>query len=75
MDVSYQWLSFFLDDDKELADIGKSYASGKGAFWSTNLVKDRLIALLQDMVRMHQAKRADVDDAEVAAWMTVRKLT
>ena len=74
VDVAYQWLSFFLDDDAELAAIAESYGSGKGAFWSTGLVKDRLVALLQDMVAAHQAKRATVTEAEVKEWMAVRPL-
>jgi tryptophanyl-tRNA synthetase len=74
VDVAYQWLSFFLEDDDELAAIGASYASGQGPYWSTGLVKDKLIAVLQGMVAAHQAKRALVDDDVVKEWMAVRKL-
>ena len=28
IDVAYQWLRFFLEDDEELDAIGKSYGSG-----------------------------------------------
>mmetsp|Transcript_42929 Transcript_42929/g.86789 ORF Transcript_42929/g.86789 Transcript_42929/m.86789 type:complete len:753 (+) Transcript_42929:72-2330(+) len=73
-DVAYQWLSFFLEDDDELAAIGESYRSGKGAYWSTGLVKERLIVLLQEMVAKHQARRALVTDAEVGEWMAVRPI-
>ena len=74
VDVAYQWLSFFLDDDDELAAIGASYSSGKGPYWSTGLVKDKLISLLQEMVAAHQAKRVLVDDTVVKEWMAVRRL-
>jgi len=29
VDVSYQWLTFFLDDDKKLKDIHDKYKSGE----------------------------------------------
>lgn len=73
-DVSYQWLTFFLDDDEELARIRDSYGSGKGEFWSTTLVKARLIQLLQEMVQKHQEARAVVTMEEVRSWMEVREL-
>merc|ERR1712039_348754 len=57
-DVSYQWLRFFLDDDEELEKIGRDYGSGSGEYWNTGSVKKRLVALLQDMVAAHIAKRA-----------------
>ena len=49
MDVSYQWLRFFLDDDAELEKIGKDYGSGSGEFWATGMVKNRLIGILQEV--------------------------
>jgi len=73
-DVSYQWLRFFLEDDEELAKIGKEYGSGMGDFWNTGSVKERLIELLQGMVKEHQERRAKVTDEEVAEWMAVRAL-
>ena len=29
VDVPYQWLTFFLDDDEKLADIADKYSKGK----------------------------------------------
>ena len=75
VDVAFQWLGFFLDDDAELDAIGASYSSGKGEYWSTGKVKDKLVGLLQEMVAAHQARRAKVDEAEVAKWMAVRSIT
>jgi tryptophanyl-tRNA synthetase len=72
VDVSYQWLRFFLEDDDELARIGESYGSGKGEFWSTGSVKTRLIEILQVLVAEHQARRASITDDEVRKWMTER---
>jgi tryptophanyl-tRNA synthetase len=74
VDVSYQWLRFFLEDDDELAAIGESYGSGKGDYWSTGSVKARLIALLQQLVSEHQERRARITDEEVRKWMKERSI-
>jgi tryptophanyl-tRNA synthetase len=57
IDVAYQWLRFFLEDDEELDAIGKSYGSGSGEFWNTAAVKERLVVELQKLVRAHKARR------------------
>lgn len=72
VDVSYQWLRFFLEDDDELERIGKDYGSGSGEFWSTALVKQKLISVLQHLVAQHQERRAKVTDEEIRKWMTER---
>lgn len=72
VDVSYQWLRFFLDDDEELARIGESYGSGKGDYWSTGNVKARLIEVVQKLVAEHQERRANISDEDVRTWMTER---
>jgi len=74
VDVSYQWLRFFMEDDEELERIGKEYGSGTGEFWSTGLVKARLIQLLQDLVMEHQKRRALVTNDVVQLWMKERCL-
>lgn len=74
VDVSYQWLRFFLDDDAELEKIGKEYGTGQGEYWNTGSVKNRLIKELQELVGAHQERRAKVTDEVVAEWMKVRKL-
>ena len=74
VDVSFQWLRFFLEDDDELAKIGESYGSGQGDFWSTSLVKARLIQLLQELVAEHQERRAQITDEEVRKWMQERSI-
>lgn len=74
VDVSYQWLTFLLEDDEELATIGKDYGSGSGEYWSTGKVKARLIQLLQDLVAKHQEHRAKITDDEVRKWMAQRSI-
>ena len=73
-DVSYQWLSFLLEDDEELAKIGQDYGSGSGEYWSTGQVKGRLITLLQALVAEHQERRAKITDDEVRKWMAQRSI-
>jgi len=72
VDVSYQWLRFFLEDDDELEQIGKDYASGSGEFWSTGKVKQKLISTLQELVANHQERRDKLTDEEVRKWMVER---
>lgn len=72
VDVSFQWLRFFLEDDDELNYIAKSYGSGKGEYWSTGAVKKRLVEVLQTLVKEHQDRRALVTDQVVYEWMKER---
>ena len=74
IDVAYQWLRFFLEDDEELDAIGKSYGSGQGPYWNTAAVKERLVVELQKLVRAHKARRDVLTDSDVDAWMAVRAL-
>mmetsp|Transcript_17514 Transcript_17514/g.33206 ORF Transcript_17514/g.33206 Transcript_17514/m.33206 type:complete len:705 (-) Transcript_17514:1244-3358(-) len=72
VDVSYQWLRFFLEDDDELAQIGKDYSTGSGEFWSTAKVKARLVEVLKETVGDHQARRRSVTNEVVLDWMKER---
>lgn len=74
VDVSYQWLRFFLEDDDELEQIGKDYSTGKGEYWSTGKVKEKLITVCQNLVAAHQERRAKITDEEVRKWMTERSI-
>jgi tryptophanyl-tRNA synthetase len=70
-DISYQYLTFFLEDDQKLKQIGDDYGSGK---LLTREVKEVLIDLLNDVVNAHQTARANVSDDVVRAFMAIRKL-
>ena len=72
VDVSYQWLRFFLEDDDELARIGREYGSGNGEFWSTGSVKAKLVAVLKELVEEHQERRSKVTQDVVKKWMSER---
>lgn len=71
VDVAYQYLTFFLEDDAELKQIGDDYAAGR---LLTGEVKAKLISVLVPMVEAHQKARALVTDATVDAFMKVRPL-
>jgi tryptophanyl-tRNA synthetase len=71
VDVSCEWLRFFLEDDERLQTILTDYASGA---MLTGDVKKELIALLQEMVKEHQEQRALVTPEIIAAYMAVRPL-
>lgn len=74
VDVSYQWLRFFLEDDELLEKIGKDYASGSGEYWSTGIVKNKLIEVLKELVAAHRERRAKITDEEVRKWMAERSI-
>ena len=71
VDVSYEWLYYFMDDDARLEEIGRDYASGA---MLTGEVKKELIGVLQALVAEHQARRKDVTDEIVRQFMEVRQL-
>lgn len=71
VDVAYKYLSFFLDDDERLEEIGREYGSGR---MLTGEVKAELVAVLTEMVKKHQEKRAKITDDVVDAFMTSRPM-
>jgi tryptophanyl-tRNA synthetase len=71
VDIPYLYLTFFLEDEAELKQIGDDYGSGK---LLTREVKERLIVLINDIVTAHQVARANVTDEVVDAFMSIRKL-
>lgn len=71
IDVSYQWLRFFLEDDEKLESIGNDYKSGK---MLTGEIKKILIDILSDLALTHQKNREKVTDEVIARYMKVRPL-
>lgn len=71
IDVSYQYLKFFMEDDKRLEEIRVSYTKGE---LLTGYLKKELIEVLQRLVATHQENRAKVTDEVVRQFMTPRKL-
>ncbi|EFC49661.1 tryptophanyl-tRNA synthetase [Naegleria gruberi] len=72
VDVPYQYLQFFLEDDVQLEDIREKYSTGK---MLTGQVKGALIDLLQKMVAEHQERRKKITDEQVKEFLSVRKLS
>lgn len=72
VDVSFQYLRFFLDDDNELARIEREYSTGK---MMTGELKKILIGILQKLVKDHQEARAKITDEVVKQFMQVRPMS
>ncbi|EXJ88820.1 tryptophanyl-tRNA synthetase [Capronia epimyces CBS 606.96] len=71
-DVPFQYLTFFLEDDEELARIKKAYESGE---MLTGEIKQICIKEMQAYVADFQAKRALVTEEVVADYFKQRPLT
>ncbi|MBN2152641.1 MAG: tryptophan--tRNA ligase [Candidatus Lokiarchaeota archaeon] len=59
VDVPYQWLRFFEEDDDKLKKIHDDYQSGK---MLTGEIKQVLVDLLVRLLERHQAARAEAED-------------
>jgi len=71
VDIPYQWLRFFLEDDAELAHIAAEYGAGR---MLTSDVKAVLVRELTRVVATHQAARAKVSAELVEEYMRCRPL-
>ncbi|XP_066551038.1 tryptophan--tRNA ligase, cytoplasmic [Amia ocellicauda] len=71
VDVSFMYLTFFLEDDEKLEKIRQDYASGA---LLTGELKKCLIETLQPMILAHQEQRKKVTEETVRQFMTPRKL-
>ena len=72
VDVPYQYLTFFLDDDEKLEDIRSKYEKGE---MLTSEVKQVLIECIQEFLKEFQERRAKVTDEDVEKFISVRKIT
>ena len=70
-DVSYQWLTFFEEDDAKLARLKEGYT--KGEILSGEM-KAELVKCITPLVQRHQQARAKVTDEVVKTFMTPRQL-
>lgn len=71
VDVAYQYMSFFLDDDAKLAELKEQYS--KGDLMSGEMKKE-CIGVLQQFVAEFQERRAKVDQAKLDSFMKPHKL-
>lgn len=70
VDVPYQYLRFFLDDDTELERIATEYGAGR---MLTGEVKQLCFTILKEFVADFQARRAKVTDETVREFMDFSK--
>lgn len=66
VDVAYQYMGFFVDDDDEMRDVAAKYRSGELA---SGEMKKKCIAVLQTVVGDFQARRKAVTDDTVRQFM------
>nr|XP_012154066.1 PREDICTED: tryptophan--tRNA ligase, cytoplasmic isoform X2 [Megachile rotundata] len=71
VDIAYQWLRFFLEDDEKLEQLRKDYTSGEIL---TGELKKELINVLQPLVAAHQEARSKLTDETVKQYMVPRDL-
>eukprot|EP01062_Namystynia_karyoxenos_P001625 TRINITY_DN10557_c0_g1_i1.p1 TRINITY_DN10557_c0_g1~~TRINITY_DN10557_c0_g1_i1.p1 ORF type:complete len:466 (+),score=205.29 TRINITY_DN10557_c0_g1_i1:69-1400(+) len=71
VDVAFQWLRFFMEDDDELERIRVDYSTGR---MLTGDIKKRLVEVVTPIVVGHQEARKRVTDADVAAFLAKRPL-
>ncbi|KAF8654065.1 hypothetical protein AX16_003598 [Volvariella volvacea WC 439] len=71
VDVAFQYLTFFLEDDDELEQIGRDYRAGT---LLTGQLKAKCIAVLQKFVAEFQERRSKVTEEDVDRFMSIRKI-
>ena len=71
IDVPYQWLRFFFEDDEKLEEIKNKYSKGE---MKVEDVKEVLIKCLQQFLADFQERRSKVTDEDVRKFMEVRKI-
>jgi len=71
VDIAYQYLTFFLEDDARLEEIRRDYSSGK---MLTGELKKELIDVITPILEKHQAARKILSDDDVREFMRPRPL-
>uniref|UniRef100_A0A8D8SRY1 Tryptophan--tRNA ligase, cytoplasmic n=1 Tax=Cacopsylla melanoneura TaxID=428564 RepID=A0A8D8SRY1_9HEMI len=71
VDIAYQYLTFFLEDDDKLETIRKDYTSGE---LLTGELKKILIDTITPVVQQHQEAMKQVTEEVLKQFMTPRKL-
>jgi tryptophanyl-tRNA synthetase len=71
VDVAYQYLTYFEEDDAKIEEAAKTYRAGT---LTTGEMKKQCITLLQTYVEEYQKRRKEVTDAVLEEFMRPRKL-
>ena len=68
VDVAFQYLKFFFEDDQELEELGRSYKEGK---LLTGELKAKCIGVLQEFVQTFQSNRSKVTSEVLDTFMAL----
>ncbi|CAH2253007.1 jg13544 [Pararge aegeria aegeria] len=71
VDISFKYLTFFLEDDDRLAEIKKMYESGE---LLTGELKKMAIDTITPIIQDYQARRSKVTDDVMQQYFAIRKL-
>lgn len=71
VDISYQYLRYFLEDDARLKQLQEEYTSGQ---LLTGHLKQELTSIVQKIALDHQTRRNSVTEDTVKLFMTPRSL-
>ena len=71
IDVPYQYLRFFFEDDEKLEEIKNKYASGE---MHLDEVKEILVNCLTEFLAEFQERRSKITDEDVRKFLEVRKI-
>ncbi|KAM9961862.1 hypothetical protein ACTFIR_004726 [Dictyostelium discoideum] len=71
VDITYEYLTFMLEDDEQLKDIAHRYSTGK---MMTGEIKQILIDLMNKIIIRHKEARAKITDEVLSTFMSIRKL-
>jgi len=70
VDMSFRYLSFFLEDDKELEQIADSYSSGR---LLSGELKQKAIDVIAAFLKLHQERRAKITKQTLEQFMSIKK--
>lgn len=65
IDICYQYLTFFLESDRELKRIAESYSSGE---MSSGELKELTSNVISNVIKLHQDNKSKVTDEVVAQY-------
>lgn len=71
VDVPFNYLRFFLEDDEELAHIETEYGAGR---MKTSEVKERVTQVITEIVSNHQAKKALIKEEDIDQFLAIRPM-
>jgi len=71
VDIPFQYLEFFLEDDVELEQIRQKYGKAE---MLTREVKSRLIQVLTQLVTRHQQARQAITEEQFRDFFTLKPL-